>query len=61
LLYLYLYLISLLRFRALIEEIKRLKNKKIFFMDQDNKSEIPRLLTRYPNIAVHINNYALAF
>jgi len=28
-------------------------------MDQDNKSEIPRLLKRYPNIAVHINHYAM--
>jgi len=30
-------------------------------MDQDNMAETPRLLKRYSNIVVYINNFALAF
>jgi hypothetical protein len=35
-----------------------MNNKKLFFMEQDNKSEIPRLPKTYSNIGVHINHSA---
>jgi len=33
-----------------------MKNTKIIFMDQDNKSEFPRLPKSYSNIGLHINH-----